>query len=277
MRDLERQIREWRRSMAQTSKHRPEALDELETHLREEIDRLMRAGTAAEEAFKLAASRLGSPDAVSAEFQKLEQLRRAKWMPATLAQWGCVATGLVAALFIATRIGHGRMTLLLATHVLTVTIGYVMMFIMGGLAICHVLADWFHRTGPGQTYALRRTMFRLATISAVLTSIGVVLGMIWAKENWGRYWAWDAKETGAVIVLVCAVLTVAVRWLKPACYNALVITGILGNLGTAWGWFGANASRNVSPILIAFMASQCLLLTAFAATTFLRKPQTSCE
>jgi hypothetical protein len=212
-----------------------------------------------------------------AEFQKLEQLGRAKWMPATLAQWGCGAVALLVALFIATRIGHGRTTPLLATHVLTVSIGYVMMFIMGGLAICHVLADWFHRTDTGQTYALRRTMFRLATISAVLTSIGIVLGMVWAKDNWGRYWAWDAKEAGGVTVLVCAVLTGALGWIKPASHNAIVVMGILGNIGTAWGWFGMNAHGNFGPILVVFIASQCVLVVAFSATTLIRRrlrPQT---
>jgi hypothetical protein len=274
MRDLEKKISDWRHSMAQTSKHRPEALDELETHLRDEIQRLMRAGTAADEAFGLAASRLGPADAVCAEFQKLEEMRRAKWRPATFAQWACVVTGVVVALALTPRIGHGQMTLLLFSHVLTVTIGYVTMFIVGALAICHVLSDWFDRTGHPQTYHLRRTMFRLAVVSATLTGIGIVLGMIWAKENWGRYWAWDAKETGAVIVLVCAMLPIALRWFKPTSYNALAATGLLGNIGTAWGWFGANMLGKVNPMLVAFIASQCLILMAFVATTWLRKPQT---
>ncbi|HTD85108.1 MAG TPA: cytochrome c biogenesis protein CcsA [Candidatus Binatia bacterium] len=276
MRDLEKQIADWRRSIADASKHRPETLNELETHLRDEIDRLIQAGTPAEDAFTVAFTTLGSPAALCAEFDKLEQLRRAKWKPATFAQWACIAIAVLFALALVPRIGHGRMTLLLASHVLTVSVGYVMMFIIGGLAICHVLADWFQRTSSSQTYALRRTIFQLATISAVLTAIGILLGMMWAKHNWSRYWAWDPKETGAVIVLVCATFTMGVRWFRPASHNALVIMGILGNIGTGWGWLGANTFGHISPLLIAFFGTQCLLLTAFSATTWLRKPQAWC-
>jgi ABC-type transport system involved in cytochrome c biogenesis permease subunit len=269
MRDLEKQISDWRRSMAKASKERPEALDELETHLREEIDRLVRAGTSADQAFDLAMSRLGTPAALGAEFDKLAQMRRAKWKPATLAQWACLAIPVFVLLWLVPRIGDGRMTLLLASHVLSVSIGYVTMFIIGGLAICYVFADWLQRTGPSQRYALHRAIIQLATISAVLTTIGTVLGMIWTKQNWGRYWAWDPKESGAAIVLLCALVTMAFARFKPASCRALVLMAITGNIGTAWGWFGANA-EGTFPLLTAFIASQCLILLAFSATALRR-------
>lgn len=271
MPDLEKQIAEWRRSIATASKHRPDALDEFEIHLREEIDRLIRAGTSSEQAFDLAAAKLGSATALSAEFKKLEEMRRAKWKPTTLAQWACIAIAVLVFLFLVPRIGHGRMTLLLASHVLSITIGYVMMFIIGGLAICYVLAEWFNRTGPSQRYALRRTVLRLATISAVLTSIGIVLGMVWAKQNMGRYWDWDPKETGGAVVLLSAVMTGALGWLKPTSYNGLIIMGILGNIATAWGWFGVNAGTHSNPLLLVFIVAHCLLLATFFATTQMKR------
>jgi hypothetical protein len=270
MRDLEKQISDWRHSMAKASKERPDALDELETHLREEIDRLIRAGTSADQAFDLAMSRLGTPAALGAEFDKLAQMRRAKWKPATLAQWACLAISVLAFLWLVPRIGDGGMTLLLASHVLSVTIGYGTMFIIGGLAICYVLADWFQRTGPSQRHALHRAIIRLAAISAVLTTIGTVLSMIWAKQNWGRYWAWDPKESGAAIVLLCALAIIAFAWFKPASHRALVLMAITGNIGTGWGWFGTNAGGTFPLLLTAFIASQCLILLAFSATALRR-------
>ena len=257
--------------MAKASRERPEALDELETHLREEVDCLVRAGTAADQAFDLAISRLGTPAALSAEFDKLEEMRRAKWRPATLAQWACLAVSVFVFLWMVYRVDHGIMTLLLASHVLAVLIGYVTMFIIGGLAICYVFAGWFQRTGPSQRYALHRAILRLSAISAVFTTIGTVLGMIWAKQNWDRYWAWDPKESGAVIILACALVTIALARFKPASHCALVLMAITGNIGTAWGWFGTNAG-GAFPLLAAFIASQCLILLAFSATA-LRRPE----
>jgi hypothetical protein len=262
MRDLEKQIADWRKSMAKATGHRPEALDELELHLRDEIDRLRRAGAADTDAFQTAVSSIGSPSALGAEFGKLALARRAKWKPVTIAQVLCLGLAVLAAVVLTARIGDGRMTVLLASHVLVVTVGYATMFIMGGVGISYVLASWFGQTGPTQRYALQRATFQFATLSAVLTFIGIVLGMIWAKENLGRYWAWDPKENGGLLVVSCALIALAVRWFRPVSSGAIAFITILGNIGTAWAWFGANTGFQPSAALIAFTASQCILLAA---------------
>lgn len=268
MRDLDKQIADWRRTL------RPEMQEELEAHLREEIERLMRSGISPEQAFELAVSKLGQPTALRAEFDKLEEMRRAKWKPATLAQWACIAISLLSAVLLIPRISHGRMTLLLASHVLPVTIGYVTMFLIGGLATCYVLADWFQQTRSNRHYALRRTTLQLATISAILTAVGIVLGMIWAKENWGRYWAWDPKENGALLVLLCGVAITALRWFRSS-HKTLIVMGILGSVGTAIGWFGANDSTRFHPLLIAFIAGHGLVLVALAVTSLRKRESLS--
>lgn len=40
------------------------------------------------------------------------------------------------------------------------------------------------------------------TIGLFLLSIGTFLGGVWANESWGRYWAWDPKETWALISII---------------------------------------------------------------------------
>jgi len=264
MRDIEKEIAEWRRGMRETSKHRPQALDELEAHLREEIARLEQAGTQAEKAFELAVAKLGPPAAVGAEFEKLEAMRGAKWKPATLAQWACIGMSVLVAASLLPRVGHGRMTLLLASHAVALTIGYLTMFILGGLAVSYVLVDLFQKTTSTQRYALRRASLQLATVAMTLTAIGIVLGMFWAKENWGRYWAWDPKETGAAAILGCAVAIAALRWFRSTSHNAIPVAGIIGSMGTAVAWFGGNASMRFGPLLIAFIAGHCVVLVVFS-------------
>lgn len=81
--ELEEAIGRWREAMAAGGVRSEEALDELESHLREETDRLIEAGRSPEEAFALASERLGEPAAMGREFGKL---RRTK--PALLALAG---------------------------------------------------------------------------------------------------------------------------------------------------------------------------------------------
>ena len=31
--------------------------------------------------------------------------------------------------------------------------------------------------------------------------VGTVLGGLWADDSWGRFWGWDPKENGALIIV----------------------------------------------------------------------------
>src|SRR5208282_847396 len=111
--DLEHSIAEWRRQMRAAGIASPERLDELESHLREDIRVLLSAGTPEAPAFRLAVSRLGSPASVKTEFNKIEsaQIRTVKigealWIGAVIMLAAVLSKGLLA----------GRMNLLLYAH-----------------------------------------------------------------------------------------------------------------------------------------------------------------
>jgi cytochrome c-type biogenesis protein CcsB len=79
------------------------------------------------------------------------------------------------------------------------------------------------------------------TIGLFLLAIGTFLGGVWANESWGRYWAWDPKETWALISVIVYAFVLHLR-LIPACRNALVY-----NLASLWAFssiimtsFGVN-------------------------------------
>jgi cytochrome c-type biogenesis protein CcsB len=49
------------------------------------------------------------------------------------------------------------------------------------------------------------------TIGLFVLSVGTFLGGIWANESWGRYWAWDPKETWALISIIVYVIVLHLR------------------------------------------------------------------
>ena len=53
------------------------------------------------------------------------------------------------------------------------------------------------------------------TIGLFVLTIGTFLGGIWANESWGRYWAWDPKETWALISIIVYAIVLHLR-LIPA-------------------------------------------------------------
>src|SRR5436309_14918739 len=68
--NLDEAIADWRRRMFAAGMKNPGALDELESHLREEVERRMRSGMSAEQAFEIAVRCLGQPAALQNEFAK---------------------------------------------------------------------------------------------------------------------------------------------------------------------------------------------------------------
>src|SRR5688500_16731372 len=70
MPELEPQIAAWRRAML-AKRIKSSVLEELESHLREDIEHMMQSGTAAQQAFDAAAARMGSPAQLRHEFQKV--------------------------------------------------------------------------------------------------------------------------------------------------------------------------------------------------------------
>src|SRR5689334_13132838 len=97
MPELEQLIAEWRRGLAEMAGCSPEVLDELESHLRDEISQLVRAGHSEEQALTLAASRLGSPHTLATEFAKVA--RPAAWLPVRVLNIGFLALVLATLLF----------------------------------------------------------------------------------------------------------------------------------------------------------------------------------
>ena len=69
--NLETAISEWRERLAATGLKSRETLDELESHLRDDIDDLLRSGKTVEDAFELAVARVGRSVALAEEFSKV--------------------------------------------------------------------------------------------------------------------------------------------------------------------------------------------------------------
>jgi cation transport ATPase len=74
--DLDTKILEWRKQMLALGVKSPVLLDELEGHLREEIERQVTSGVNDEAAFKSALEKIGATGALKVEFTKLEKERR---------------------------------------------------------------------------------------------------------------------------------------------------------------------------------------------------------
>ena len=129
----------------------------------------------------------------------------------------------------------------LATHVVAVTVGYASTFVAGFLALIYILRGMFTRTLDVTTgKSLARMIYGIVCFATLFSFVGTVLGGIWADQSWGRFWGWDPKENGALIIVLWNALILHLRWGGLIRERGLVTCAIFGNVVTAWSWFGVN-------------------------------------
>lgn len=149
----------------------------------------------------------------------------------------------------------------LATHVVVITLGYTANFAAGFLAIAFVLLGVFskllrlpvreaeaavagkasapvERATIGQ--ALQKMVYAIICFATLFSFAGTVLGGIWADQSWGRFWGWDPKENGALIIVLWNAAILHARWGGLIRERGLMNMAIFGNVVTAFSWFGVN-------------------------------------
>ncbi len=157
----------------------------------------------------------------------------------------------------------------LATHVVVITIGYSATFLAGFLALIYVFRGVFTRTLDKATAdALVRMVYGIVCFATLFSLVGTVLGGIWADQSWGRFWGWDPKENGALLIVIWNAVILHARWGGIVRARGLMVMAIFGNIVTSWSWFGTNM-LGVGLHSYGFMDSAFYALIAFVASQLL--------
>ena len=129
----------------------------------------------------------------------------------------------------------------LATHVVSITIGYSGTFLAGIIAIAYTLRKHIAPDpDPATTRALVDMTYGIICFALLFSFVGTVLGGIWADQSWGRFWGWDPKENGALIIVIWNALILHARWAGMVRQRGLMCLAVFGNIVTSWSWFGTN-------------------------------------
>ncbi len=130
----------------------------------------------------------------------------------------------------------------LALHVTTIAIGYGAGFFAAGLAHVFILGQLigFQRNSPAFYRDLTRMVYGALCFSFVFVCIGTVLGGIWANESWGRFWGWDPKENGALMICLWQLAIMHARLDGIIKHHGINIAAVIGSIIIAFCWFGVN-------------------------------------
>ncbi|MBI3288604.1 MAG: cytochrome c biogenesis protein CcsA [Elusimicrobia bacterium] len=157
----------------------------------------------------------------------------------------------------------------LATHVVCVTIGYSSTFLSAAMGIAWVIRRHLVKNpDPQASKALSSLAYGVIAFSLLFSFIGTMLGGIWADQSWGRFWGWDPKENGALLIVLWNALILHARWGGFARERGIMLMAVFGGIVTSLSWFGVNM-LGIGLHSYGFMDKAFWWLSAFVASQLL--------
>ncbi len=156
----------------------------------------------------------------------------------------------------------------LSTHVVTITIGYGTSLVAGLGGHIFLIYQAFRPREGAQLETLYRNMIGLTLVALFFTLFGTILGGIWADQSWGRFWGWDPKENGALLIVLWQLMLLHGRHnglFKP---RGFAFGLVLSNIVVAVAWFGVNL-LNVGLHSYGFTSGAAMTLALFCGAELL--------
>ena len=130
----------------------------------------------------------------------------------------------------------------LATHVPCINLGYAAGMVAAFFSMTYFALRLVGLVKPGNDRAKDLTRMAYGFISGglLLSLVGTVLGGIWANYSWGRFWGWDPKENGALMIVLMNLIILHARmggYIREVGFHCCCI--MLGMI-VVFSWFGVN-------------------------------------
>lgn len=151
----------------------------------------------------------------------------------------------------------------LATHVLCITTGYGFCLVVSFLSHYALFMMNSHKTAQPSPEIFGK-IYIAALFALLFSATGTVLGGIWADQSWGRFWGWDPKENGALLIVLWLLWILHGR--SSGVFSPLFCICGLAYLSAivAISWFGVNL-LSVGLHAYGFTSSAAWLFWAFLA------------
>jgi ABC-type transport system involved in cytochrome c biogenesis permease subunit len=129
----------------------------------------------------------------------------------------------------------------LGTHVVCISLGYTTSLLAGFMGVGTIILGLVANVlNDNQRRQLSRMTYGTVCFAIFFSFIGTVLGGLWADDSWGRFWGWDPKENGALMIVIWNAIILHARWGKLTGERGLASLAALGNIVVGWSWWGVN-------------------------------------
>ena len=128
----------------------------------------------------------------------------------------------------------------LSIHVTTITFGYGVSIIAGLMAHAYLFQSIINSKNKIVLKKIFDNTYILTLVALFFTLFGTILGGIWADQSWGRFWGWDPKENGALLIVMWHLMMLHMKVSGMVKELGFVLGVSLVNIVVALAWFGVN-------------------------------------
>ncbi len=128
----------------------------------------------------------------------------------------------------------------LATHVTCITLGYGLSLVAGSIGHLYLIHMIRSPKNKVLLKSINKNLFGMTLIALFFTLFGTILGGIWADQSWGRFWGWDPKENGALLIVMWQLMMIHMRLTGMVKPHGFALGMILNNIIVIIAWFGVN-------------------------------------
>lgn len=131
----------------------------------------------------------------------------------------------------------------LTWHVLSITLSYAAFFLSAMFAFVLLMREALpsRLAAPmPTTQVLELFTYRAIQIGYPLLTWGIFSGAVWADHAWGRFWAWDPKETWSLITWFVYTIFLHMRLRHGLSGRALALASIAGFISVLITWLGVS-------------------------------------
>jgi len=130
----------------------------------------------------------------------------------------------------------------LSTHVTTVTLGYAAGMLAGAIAHIYIIGRALRLRRDDRKFyqGVTKMTYGVLCFGLLFSVVGTILGGIWANDSWGRFWGWDPKENGALMICLWSLVVLHAKmggYIKELGIN---MAAILLAIIVTFSWWGVN-------------------------------------
>ena len=129
----------------------------------------------------------------------------------------------------------------LTTHVIIINLGYAATLVAGLMGVGFLFRMFFNsKLGKTDRRQFANIIYGTVCFALLFSFFGTVLGGLWGDDSWGRFWGWDPKENGALMIVLWNAVILHARWAGIIRERGLAALAAFGNIIVIWSWEGVN-------------------------------------